>query len=225
MISTAKLRKTSVIGTAAARMLTRPVVATLLACALALLLPAIPAPCCTVEHDSDLGDVESVIDIPTGDHCLGCPIGFPGTTSTEYPDRDDPCVDHLALFQELCGISIVPNEIPPARTPNPIYLRQGAVVEQAIDLQLPGPVPGWVGARTYNSRVWGSAALAASWVGNFVDYRLINEANGDKRLIVDATSKRVFTKIEDEQLHQSGRQLFHLDVRELGICPDQLGHG
>ena len=192
MISTAKLRKTSVIGTAAARMLARPVGFFVLACVLALLLPAIPAPCCTVEHDSDLGNVQPVLDIPTGEPFY-CRPEFSGHDIRRVSRRQQ----RLFLLPPFPAECSLPRVSRPARTHRPIYLRQGAVVEQAIDLQLPGPVPGWVGARTYNSRVWGSAALAASWVGNFVDYRLVNEANGDKRLIVDATSKRVFTKIGD----------------------------
>ncbi|MHB9081934.1 MAG: DUF6531 domain-containing protein, partial [Pirellulaceae bacterium] len=82
---------------------------------------------------------------------------------------------------------------PPAATGCPIYLRQGAVVEQAGDLLLPGPVQDFLVTRSYDSRVTGSVALGGKWVGNFADYRLTQEGASDVALIVNATSKRVFT--------------------------------
>ncbi|MHB9080294.1 MAG: DUF6531 domain-containing protein [Pirellulaceae bacterium] len=79
----------------------------------------------------------------------------------------------------------------PIRTNDPIFLRAGAVVEQAVDLSLPGPAPGWAAARTYSSRATGSGALGSKWLSDYVDYRLVQEGS-DVAMIVDATSKRVF---------------------------------
>ena len=44
----------------------------------------------------------------------------------------------------------------------------------------PAQCPVGSGSRTYNSRVTGSAALGGSWVGNFLDYRLVSEAGRER---------------------------------------------
>ncbi|MCU0962921.1 MAG: DUF6531 domain-containing protein, partial [Pirellulaceae bacterium] len=81
----------------------------------------------------------------------------------------------------------------PARTAYPVYLREGAVLEEAVDLQLPGPAPGWRAVRTYSSRVTGSAALGGKWLSDLAEYRLVAGGTNQTALIVDATGKRVFT--------------------------------
>ena len=55
----------------------------------------------------------------------------------------------------------------PATTADPVYLRQGAVVEQASDLLHPGPVQAFSASRSYSSRSTGSAILGGKWVGQF----------------------------------------------------------
>ena len=78
----------------------------------------------------------------------------------------------------------------PQSTADPIFLRAGAVVEQAVDLSLPGPAPGWAAARTYSSRATGSGALGSKWLSDYVDYRLVQEGADNVALIVNAASKR-----------------------------------
>jgi len=80
----------------------------------------------------------------------------------------------------------------PYRTSRPVLLRDGAVIEQAVDLHVPGPISDWGQARSYNSRVSGSEALGGKWLNGNVDYQLIQEGMYDVSVIVDATSKRHF---------------------------------
>ncbi len=81
----------------------------------------------------------------------------------------------------------------PYARPNPIYLREGAVIEQAVDLRVPGPICDWGQTRSYSSRVLGSESLGGKWLTGNVDYQLIQEGMYDVSVIVDATSKRLFT--------------------------------
>ncbi len=81
----------------------------------------------------------------------------------------------------------------PRKTSAPIYLQQGAVVEQTVDLVLPGPVQDFLVTRSYDSRVSGSVALGGKWVGNFADDRLVQSGAYNVALIVNATSQRLFS--------------------------------
>ena len=72
-----------------------------------------------------------------------------------------------------------------------MYLRDGAVIEQAVDLRVPGPISDWA-ACSYHSRVSGSEALGGKWLNGNADYQLIQEGMYDVSVIVDATSKRHF---------------------------------
>ncbi|MBM4094864.1 MAG: hypothetical protein FJ276_36455, partial [Planctomycetes bacterium] len=55
-----------------------------------------------------------------------------------------------------------------------------------------GPVQAVSATRSYNSRIAGSTGLGGKWVAHFGDYRLAEEGD-DVALVVNATSKRVFT--------------------------------
>ena len=124
----------------------------------------------------------------------------------EHPERcpATPCNAHLVHFltiEELNATHQRSDAVPPTATPKPIYLRYGAVVDEHTDLLVSGPVPGWAGSRTYSSRVTGSDALGGSWVGNFLDYRLVHDAENFKcSLIVDSTSQVVFYELPMEFL-------------------------
>ena len=84
------------------------------------------------------------------------------------------------------------NTTVPYTTNEPVYLRDGAVIEQAVDLHVPGPISDWGQAHSYNSRVSGSEALGGKWLNGNADYQLIQEGMYDVSVIVDATSKRHF---------------------------------
>jgi hypothetical protein len=109
---------------------------------------------------------------------------FAGTARPIYPTQQacSPC--ERASFAALAVL--------PAVTNQPIYLRRGAVIEHAVDVRLPGPVPGWVGTRSYSSLATGSASLGGKWLGSFSEQRLVSQGASDVALVVDATSKRVF---------------------------------
>ena len=81
----------------------------------------------------------------------------------------------------------------PYAVPRPLYLRDGAVIEQVVDLHVPGPISDWGQVRSYNSRVEGAEALGGKWLNGNVDYQLIQEGMYNVSVIVDATSKRLFT--------------------------------
>ena len=105
---------------------------------------------------------------------------------TPYPGTTPPRVSRAFVGVNGSG------RVKPQSTADPIFLRAGAVVEQAVDLSLPGPAPGWAAARTYSSRATGSGALGSKWLSDYVDYRLVQEGAYNVALIVNATSKRVF---------------------------------
>jgi len=95
---------------------------------------------------------------------------------------------------ETCSINATATAtaVPPSVTGQPIYLRHGGVVENALDMSIPGPVQAYRAARSYNSRIDGSVALGGKWVTHITDYRLEQDGD-DVRLVVDATSQRTFT--------------------------------
>lgn len=101
----------------------------------------------------------------------------------------------LTLPLPLCGGYVVgPGETLPARSSAPIYFRQGAAVEDVVDLQVPGSSGlDFTVRRSYSSRVEGSALLGGKWLASLGERRLVQQPPSDIALIVDATSKRVFT--------------------------------
>ncbi len=117
------------------------------------------------------------------------PGGPPGSETVsaliDAPPEEPP-------ISATCGEwSDVPIERP-FPSGNPVYLSEGAVIEQAVDMSIPGPVQAYSAVRSYNSRISGSDILGGQWVSNAVDRRL-GEDGDDIELVIDATSKRVFT--------------------------------
>ena len=147
-------------------------------------VPSIPSPLPPIPSPSP-----SPLPVPTpypGSPIIPLPIEpsptpYPGTTPKP------PCGQPGGCGGGACLRAL------PQSTADPIFLRAGAVVEQAIDLSLPGPAPGWVAARTYSSRVTGSGALGSKWLSDYVDYRLVQEGAYNVALIVNAASKRLFS--------------------------------
>ena len=123
----------------------------------------------------------------------------PDVTSVFGNTYSSTCNGHwstcLTLPLPLCGGYVVgPGETLPARSSAPIYFRQGAAVEDVVDLQVPGASGlDFMVRRSYSSRVEGSALLGGKWLANLGERRLVQQAGSDVALIVDATSKRVFT--------------------------------
>jgi YD repeat-containing protein len=80
-----------------------------------------------------------------------------------------------------------------------VNLLRGTVVENVVDLFLPGPVFGWSHTRTYDSRLVkgsGGTELAGSdgirWHGSALG-PYITHSSGSPHVYVDASTKRVFT--------------------------------
>jgi RHS repeat-associated protein len=115
----------------------------------------------------------------TSEGCSTCPI--------ENPIPPVNCVMPTSLF----------GTVPPNTTYFPIVYATGAVMESAVDLQLPGPKFGWKQLRTYNSLVANGAVtnLGRNWLSGNGDVRLaMNPDNGSNiDLVVSASSKRTFT--------------------------------
>ena len=88
--------------------------------------------------------------------------------------------------------AMAPQRTKPYTTADPLVLRDGAVVEQVVDLHVPGPISDWGQVRSYNSRVQGSGTLDGKWLNVNADYRLRRVGMFVLDLIVDATSKRSF---------------------------------
>src|SRR3972149_2535306 len=72
----------------------------------------------------------------------------------------------------------LPPSAPRPATSGGAYLRQGAVVEQAVDLNLPGAIEAWTQTRTYSSLGSGSTQLGGKWVSSSGDFRLGQVAGG-----------------------------------------------
>jgi len=119
---------------------------------------------------------------------LAQPPGMGTETATiALPDE----YDQESAIEEECGVG-ASAVVAPMVTGKPVYARHGGVIEHEVDLSIPGPVQAFRAERSYNSRTDGSVLLGGKWVGDFVDYRL-GQSGDDVELIVDATSKRVFT--------------------------------
>ena len=76
---------------------------------------------------------------------------------------------------------------------HPVYYRYGSVTETAVDLGVAAPGFSWSMARSYNTLTTGTTVLGTQWLTNCTDYRLVQSGANEVTLIVDATSKWIFT--------------------------------
>ena len=124
-------------------------------------------------------------------------VARPSVQGPSTPPRDSNAGSDTLDQRHLtpyCNIvwDLDTNTLAPYATNKPVYLRDGAVIEQAVDLRVPGPISDWGQARSYHSRVSGSEALGGKWLNGNADYQLVQEGMYDVSVIVDATSKRHF---------------------------------
>ena len=84
----------------------------------------------------------------------------------------------------------------PSATSGPIYLRYGAVIQEAVDLEVSGPSFPWQQVRSYYSGGSGRTALGGKWFSGNNDVRISEGIIGEQRILFNAFSKRVFENQE-----------------------------
>lgn len=96
------------------------------------------------------------------------PPNEPPLCGGQSGDEDEDCCEGEDCCEEGGGEDgALPDGACPAPTPEPIYLRFGAVIQKTPRLRMPGPTFSWMQRGTYNSHSSGSthlgASLSAAW--------------------------------------------------------------